>query len=354
MEMKIIKNEVPLTTEFLPDRITGRENEINLINKLMFASDAQITVLIKGRPGTGKTLLAKFLMKMHPEFNGKYVNCYVSNSDRLILSEIGGKDYWRGGDFQSSSIENIVKQIFQKENRKNLIVLDEVHSLKSSNNKIIYILTRSTELGLPPVKLMLLSIEDPEMFFDKNVLSSINKINQVVLKSYDATQLFEILKSRAELALYEGTYDNEALMKIAELSEASGNARFAIELLRYSAKLAELRDKVLSSDIVLESSKDYIEPIDDSALKYLDEWEVDILINFLNNLNSNRFTTEEIRSIIPGLTEAKMYKWLRDLESSGIINKRKLSSGYGGGVRNEFSLNVQKDYLLNTLYNLKR
>lgn len=354
MEMKVIKNEIPLTTEFFPDRIIGRDQEISLINKLMFSSDAQTTVLIKGRPGTGKTLLAKFLMKLHPDYNGKYVNCYVSNSDRLILSEIGGKDYWRGGDLQSSSIESIIRQIFQKERRRNLVVLDEVHSLKSSNSKIIYILTRSTELELPPIKLMLLSIEDPEMFLDKSSLASINKINQIDLKNYNSSQLLEILKDRAQLALFEGTYDNDALMKIAEISEASGNARFAIELLRYSARLAELRDQILTSDIVLESSKDYTEPIDDSALRYLDEWEIDLLIRLLNNWNSNRFTTEEIRSILPVISDARLYKWLRDLESAGIINKRKLSSGYGGGVRNEFSLNVQKNYLLNALYNLKR
>lgn len=351
--MKIIKNEVVLTPEYFPDKPIGRDNEIQLIDKLLFSSDAQSTVVVKGKPGSGKTLIAKYIIKQHQEYNGSYVNCYTSNSDRLILSDIAKKDIWRGGDFLSSSIENIARQIFKDNTRKNLIILDEVHSLKSSNSRIIYLLGRSTELNLPPVKLLLLTIEDPEMFLDGHTLSTLNKLNQINLFDYGTEQLFAILKNRAQLGLYDGTYDDETLHKIAEISNPSGNARMAIELLRYSSKLAELRDVSLSPDLILDVSKEFSEPIDNSALEYLDDWEIEILIVFLNNLNRNSFISDDLKKYAPDIPESRIYKLLRDMENAGLINKEKKGLGYGGGVKNTFSFIVQRGMLLKALMKIK-
>ncbi len=351
--MRIIKNEVFLTPEYIPEKLIGRDNEVHLIDKLLFSSDAQSTVVLKGKPGTGKTVIAKHIIKKHREYSSSYVNCYISNSDRLILSEIAKKDIWRGGEFLSSSIENIARQIFRDLPRNNLIILDEVHSLKASNSRIIYLLGRSTELNLPPVKLLLLTIEDPEMFMDVHTLSTLNKLNQVNLPDYGIEQLFSILKDRAQLGLYDGTYDDESLYKIAEISNPSGNARIAIELLRYSSKLAEMRDVPLSPELILDVSREFSEPIDNSALEYLDDWEIEILIIFLNNLNKNNFTSDDLKKYASDMPESRIYKLLRDMENAGLLNKEKKGFGYGGGVKNTFSLNVQKNILLKALMKIR-
>jgi len=65
------------------------------------------------------------------------------------------------------------------------------------------------------------------------------KYRERVFPPYGRHQLFQILKQRAEMALYPGAVDDDVLYRIAEKAEPVGSARYAIDLLAESASLAE-------------------------------------------------------------------------------------------------------------------
>ena len=64
---------------------------------------------------------------------------------------------------------------------------------------------------------------------------------EIKFRAYNVEEFSEILRARAELALYEDAYDQETISLCSALAyqEASGSARRAIRLLRRSAEIAE-------------------------------------------------------------------------------------------------------------------
>jgi|YelNatPaOPRAMG01_1025707.scaffolds.fasta_scaffold03850_18 cell division control protein 6 len=349
--MKIIKNPSTLSPDYIPDTVCAREDYIKFINGVIRKSDVPSTFVVRGNPGTGKTVLGKYLVQMNKEYRGVYVNCYVHSTDRSIVSEIIGKDNPRAYDFQNISSDRMYKVMFDiMPEKNNLIVLDEVHSLKKNQGQILYLLSRSRELGGPIIKLVILTMEEPELFLDKSTLSGLGKYNRISLKEYSYSELYEILSRRAEVAFYIGTFDKSAVERCAQLTEETGNARDAIELLKTSALLAEERDESLDEDIVVEAYNNFSPPIEDSSLINMEEDEIKLLRGLIEQTGSGtRFKSSDIKDLDPSMPDSRVYRFLRVLENSGFIKKNKIGKGYGGGVENEYSFRIPTLLLLERL-----
>jgi Cdc6-like AAA superfamily ATPase len=349
--MKIIKNSSIFSQDYIPEAVVSRGEYIERLKDLIRGSDVSSTFVVRGNPGTGKTLIGKYLLKELNEFRGTYVNCYVNQSDRSIASLIlndPGLRFPDVGVSRGESLSSILLKGLSKKN--NLIVLDEAHSLKRSHGQIVYVLSRSKELGGPEIKLVLLSMEEPEMFLDRSTLSGLGRYNRFSLKEYDANDLYEILERRAKIGLYDGSYADSALSRVSELVEDSGNARIAIELLRNSALYAESKNLFLDEDSVLQAYRDFSPPMEDSSLVNLDEEEVHLLRELMERTGANgRFRSSDVKSLDKTLTESKIYKFLKTIELSGLIKKSKIGKGYGGGVENEYVLRVSPGVLLSKL-----
>jgi cell division control protein 6 len=124
-----------------------------------------------------------------------------------------------------------------------ILCLDEVEALISKEGaQPLYSLTRAMEdeTGENMVSLMVL-LRDPEFLkrFDPSTASSLG--NTVIhLEEYGLDQLLEILRYRAGEAFKEGVVSDEVLEFIAQIASDRRDARYAIELLWRSGKLAEL------------------------------------------------------------------------------------------------------------------
>ena len=71
--------------------------------------------------------------------------------------------------------------------------------------------------------------------------------NSITFPPYSKEQLFDIVNSRAEIGLRGETYSDELIDVIADFSEEYGDARFAIELLWRSAKIADQNKKKINT-----------------------------------------------------------------------------------------------------------
>ena len=349
--MKVIKNSAILSQDYIPESAIGREEKLKELEELISGSDVSSTFVVRGNPGTGKTLIGKTLLKQLKSFRGTYVNCYINQTDRSIISTILDNPSIRLPEIGNTRAESLANILFRELNgRNNLVVLDETQSLKKAHGQIVYLLSRSKELGGPEIKLVLLSMEEPEMYLDRSTLSGIGKYNRISLKEYDANDLYKIISSRANLGLYEGAYTDGAISRISELAEESGSARVAIELLRNSALYAETRNVFLDEDSVLQAYRDFSPPLEDSSLINLEEDEILLLRSLLESVNiENGFKTSDIKNLDKNISDSKMYKFLKTIEVSGLVKKSRIGKGYSGGVENEYVLRVPPKVLLSKL-----
>lgn len=349
--MKVIKNSAILSQDYIPESVIGREDKLKELEELISGSDVSSTFVVRGNPGTGKTLIGKTLLKQLKSFRGTYVNCYINQTDRSIISTILDNPSIRLPEIGNTRGESLANILFRELNgRNNLVVLDETQSLKKAHGQIVYLLSRSKELGGPEIKLVLLSMEEPEMYLDRSTLSGIGKYNRISLKEYDANDLYKIISSRANLGLYEGAYTDGAISRISELAEESGSARVAIELLRNSALYAETRNVFLDEDSVLQAYRDFSPPLEDSSLINLEEDEILLLRSLLESVNiENGFKTSDIKNLDKNISDSKMYKFLKTIEVSGLVKKSRIGKGYSGGVENEYVLRVPPKVLLSKL-----
>ncbi|MCL6003234.1 MAG: AAA family ATPase [Candidatus Thermoplasmatota archaeon] len=349
--MKVIKNSSILSQDYIPESVLGREKELNNLKELIRATDVSSTFVIRGNPGTGKTLIGKYLLKELREFRGAYVNCYINQTDRGIVSAILDNPNVRLpelGNARSESISDILFRALPAKN--NLIILDESQSLKKGHGQIVYLLSRSTELGGPQIKLVLLSMEEPEMYLDRSTLSGLGNYNRLALKEYDVNELYRITESRARDGLYEGSFTDSAVQRISELVEDTGSARTAIELLRNSALYAESRNVFIDDEAVLQVYKDFSPPLEDSSLINLEEDEIVLLRYLLESINTqNSFKSSDLKKLNSGMNDSRIYKFLKTIELSGLVKKSRIGKGYSGGVENEYVLRVSSRVLLSKL-----
>lgn len=343
--MKIVRDQYVFSQDFIPERIMLRDDEINKLNYLLFGNNISATVVLKGNPGTGKTLIAKYLMKSIPSYESRYINCYTLQNEKSIIAEIVGRTEMKA-DILNTNIDKALKMMLSAfKTEKNFIILDEAHSLRKRDNSFLYYLSRSQELGGPPIKLLLATIEDPEIFLDRSILSGIGKFNRITLKEYSAEELYQIIIDRANAAFYEGTYENDAIKTVAELSEENGSARIAIELLNNSVLLAESVGEILTSEMVLKAFREFSPPIDESSLMSLDLSELQILDNLITLSVESRFRVADVRAAMHEDKDSRVYKFLSRLEDIGLVKKSKLSGGYKKGVQNEYVFKIPQEIL---------
>ncbi len=354
--MKIIKNSVVLSQDYVPETIIGRRQEVEHLKEMIRAVDISSTFVVRGNPGTGKTLIGKLLVKEMKEFRVAYVNCYINQTDRAIVSTILNDPRLRLPEIGSARGEPLSEILFRTlPEKNNLIVLDESQSLKKSHGQILYLLSRSQELGGPQIKLVLLSMEEPEMYLDKSTLSGLGRYNRISLREYNSEELYLIASSRAEVGLYEGTYTDSAIRRISELVEEQGSARTAIELLLNSALYAESSNRLLDDEAVLGAYRDFSPPLEESSLISLEMDEVDLLRQLLESLETEKsFRSSDLKRLGGGISESRVYKLLKTIELSGLVKKTKIGKGYSSGVENEYILRVSPEVLMAKLEAIRR
>jgi len=353
--MKVISNPTVFSQEYVPERFIGREDYISRIVNIIKLSETSSTLIIRGNPGTGKTLLGKYLFRRLPEFRGFYVNCYVTSTDRGIVTQLLNEAAGKSSDYGNIPSETLFKTLLKRLPQRALIILDEAHSLKRTRTQVVYLLSRSSELGGPNLNLVLLTIEEPEMFLDSSTISGLGKYNRVTLQEYSREELFEIISDRARAGFYEGSYTTDALERISYLVEDSGSARTAIELLRNSALIAETEGSIMNEEAVLKAYRDFSPPLEDSSLANFEEEDLMLLAGLLDSLGAeSTFKTVNIKKIKPDINESRLYKFINSLELSGFIGKRKLGKGYGGGVENEYFFKIPPAVLLSRIKTLAK
>jgi len=364
----IFKNRECLRHDYVPDFLPHREDQIARLGMILaptLKGNRCSNIFIYGKPGTGKTAVARYVLK-HLSMKSVevdnplkicYVNCRTDGSDYRILTHLC-ESIGVNVPFTGLSTSEVFKRF--KNGLKMLgailiIVLDEVDMLvKNYGDELLYKLTRineESEYG----KLVIIGISNDLQFkdyLDPRVLSCLSE-EELVFRPYTADELYDILQDRAKLAFKPNTYTEAALRLCAALAASEhGDARRALDLLRVSAEIAEREgaNSVLENHVRTAQSK--IE--EDRVLEVLKTLPLHskLLLSSIFLLKKrelgNRMMTGTIYEVyselcseigLEPLTQRRISGLLAELDALGIINAKVVSLGRHGRSK-QIKLNI--------------
>jgi cell division control protein 6 len=262
-EDAVFENKELLEINHLPDegRIVGRDEEIaalaNAVNPAIF-NQTPSNVLIFGKTGTGKSLCAKYVSGQLVTTAAEegvtaayaYVDCSQDTTEtqavQTIASDFNDED--RTGlsiPDKGISTSNYYKRLWTiLDDRFDvaLIILDEIDKL--GDDSILMQLSRAGEAGkVVDSKIGVIGISNKIKYkdqMDERVKSSLCE-REFVFPPYNAGQLQDIMEARRD-AFKPGVLAESVIPRVAALAAREhGDARKAIDMLRYAGEIAQSR-----------------------------------------------------------------------------------------------------------------
>jgi cell division control protein 6 len=363
----IFKKREALEPSFIPNELPHRDYEIEKIaasTACALKGDVPPNLLCYGMTGTGKTATVRYIsqkLAQHCKGNAPwwiYINCNVVSTPYRILAHI----YNTISQKEKIPPTGLPKDIIFKKLLGLLdirikesicfLVLDEIDILigKKGGNEILYDLTRLNE-NLDYCRTSLIGISNKLKFIDyldSRVTSSLGEEEPIVFHPYNANQLADILKQRAEIAFPEGIIEDGVIKLCAGLAaKEHGDARKALQLLRKAGEIAVRKhNKSISESNVLKAQKDIDK---DHVVEYILSMPLQSQITIaaiflLYKNNKDHIITSgdiydvhtELSNMIPGikpLTKRRISDYINELALAGLISATTKSMGHYGRTK---------------------
>ena len=354
---RILLNEETLDPSFVPPRLVHREEELALLGRRFreaLSKAVPYHLQLTGGIGSGKTAIARRL-GLELERAGRladrpvratYINCWRRASDRTVML-----DLLRSVDvslpdrgYSLSEMLDVFEQGLRRSPAHRLVLLDEASALVRQGTKLVYLLSRSREVELGSISLVLIATEDLVPYLDPASRSSFGVTHRLTLAPYSRDALTDILEARAALALRPGTFDRETLGQIARIAAPSGDARFALEVLANAARAAEEAGAgSIGSEHVRRAKGSLLPTLTETQLEELSTNELGVLLAIARTLKgkgssvpsqklraSHAALLEELGA--PAMSRTTFWRTLKELERDGLISLEAAGSGESSQV----------------------
>lgn len=359
-------NKSFLQSNHTPENIPHRDEQIEDVASILaptLRGERASNLFIFGKTGSGKTLSVQHVgikildkLKELGKDNLKfvYVNCKlkkVADTEYRILAEIinelGGSVPATG--LPTDQVYSRFVDLIDKEKQIIVIVLDEIdQAVKKISDNFIYTLTRlNSELRNAQINIVGISNSLTFMdHLDPRVRSSLGE-EEIVFPPYNALQLQDILRERAEKAFKEGALEEGVIAKCAAYAAREhGDARRALDLLRVAGEVAE-RDK--KSKVSLEHIDIANQKIERDKMLDVIESEpkqFQLVLKAIMSIDKEKggsgiFTGDVfngyqdicLKTGNEVLTQRRVSDILAEFDMLGIINTRVISKGRQGRTR---------------------
>ncbi|MFH1917159.1 MAG: ORC1-type DNA replication protein [Nanoarchaeota archaeon] len=359
-----------LSSGYVPDEIHHRDEQLQQIAHILapsLKSDKPSNLFLYGKTGTGKTLVMKHMKERLEETARNnnvplkilYLNCKlkkIADTEYRIVAELArhlGKTIPPTG-LPTDEVYNFFYQALDEQNVLTVIILDEIDQLvKKVADEIIYNFTRiNTELKKARVSIV--GISNDLLFInnlDPRVKSSLSE-EELVFPPYNALQIQDILRKRANLAFREGSVEPGVIEKCAAFAAREhGDARRALELLRVAGELAERNNEKSIQIAHLDAAEDKIErdKIHDIVKTQPKQFQLVLyaIFSIAKDKREGIFTGEIYEKYaflckrigLRPLTQRRVSDVLAEFDMFGIINAKVISKGRFGRTR-EISLSL--------------
>lgn len=359
-----------LSSIYMPDEIRHRDEQLVQVAQILAPAlkrQKPSNVFLYGKTGTGKTLVMKYMKERLEENALKngiplkiiYLNCKmkkIAETEYRIVAELArclGKDIPITG-IPTDEVYNMFFRAVDDTGMIVIIILDEIDQLvKKAGDEILYNFTRiNSELKRSQVSIV--GISNDLLFIsniDPRVKSSLSE-EELVFPPYNALQIQDILRNRANRAFREGGIASGVIEKCAAYAAREhGDARRALELLRVAGELAD-RQGCLSLAIAhLDEAEEKIErdKVIDIVKTQPKQFQVVLysIFSLAKNKKQNIFTGEIYELYkdlckklnLRPLTQRRVSDVLGEFDMFGLINAKVISKGRFGRTR-EISLHL--------------
>ncbi len=347
----IVSNPEVFDFSYIPEKFRFREKQRSIIESLSIApllSGVANTVSIYGRSGTGKTATARRIISGNTKFRSYYFNTISLTNVRNILLEIihGGRTFI----MKNQPYAELFEKIGNMKEKNILLILDEATNILKFDRDGIYNLIRNKELYGTNIGIIFITMDDPSLFLTEREKKSMGLFSSINFPRYSSSELFRIVHDRAVEGLFPGSFDDSIIESISEMSEPSGSARVAIELLQKSAFICTHRGGKAIEMEDLRTANSIISPyVTESRLSGFSYDDLMVLLALCRTLHhSSSAGTLEVMSSLTVLMEhyhgipinkLNFYRIVRKLENSGIVEGRIMGKGYGKGVEKVLAIN---------------
>ena len=354
---RILVKEETLDPSFIPPRLVHREAELGLLTKRFregLAKGLAYHCLVTGGVGSGKTALVRRL-GLDLERTGRlgdlpvrvpYVNCWRRASDRTVMLDLlrSVKVSLPDRGYSLSEMLDVFEQGIRRNPQHLVILLDEAAALVKQDTKLVYLLSRSREVELGSISLVLVASEDLFPFLDAASRSSFGVTHRLSLAPYDRDALTDILEERAKLALRPGSFDREVLDQVARIAAANGDARFALEILAGAAHAAEDAGvDAISGEHVRRAKGSLLPTVTESHLEGLSVNQLSVLLALARTLkrrgasvSSQKLRTTHAALVeelgAPAMSRTTFWRTLKELERDGLVSLDTGASGESSQV----------------------
>ena len=361
----LFTNRQALRTDFIPENLPYRKEQIISIGQILspiLQESKPSNLLLYGKTGSGKTVVAKYVLNKFEEISKKnskslsvaYSNARLAGSEYRILVDLA-HSLSLDMPFTGLPISEVLQRIYNnisENNLKVIFIIDEIDYLakhaKTSNDDMLYSITRSSE-HLKNGFISIIGISNDlhfKNFLDPRVLSSMNE-EEILFPPYTVTQLSDILHKRTKSAFKTKSVPPGTINLCAALAGSEhGDARRAIELLRVAGELAERSDE---NEVIEKYVKEASQKIDKDriyqAIKTLPIHEKAVL--FAVDSTAENTTTGDVynkyqqlckKISLEPLTQRRISGLLSELDTQGLINASIINRGRHGRTKKISSL----------------
>jgi archaeal cell division control protein 6 len=352
-----------LRESYVPQRLPHREHQIEQVAEVLapaLRGDLPSNLLIYGKIGTGKTaVVAQVRSDLQRRTDQATaiafitVNCGNVDTPYSLLQTIGNT-------FAKSPAEQIptgwsldrvqatMKELMDARPSLVVLILDEIDRLvANSGSDVLYTLSQLNS-EMTQARLVLVGISNDLKFtnqLDARVRSRLNE-EKILFPPYDALQLQDILKDRANEVFKEGVLDAGVVERCAAYAALeNGDARRALALLRLAAEMAERdRAKRITGEHVVKAKSRLEQDIIVECCKTLPSHCKVLLYAILQAYERRRggVLTGEVYDGYARLTQRlglqplharSISNYLSELENLGLIRATIVSRGRGGRTR---------------------
>jgi len=256
LKSRIFRDREKLLPDYVPEFLPHREVEIKRVASILapaLRGEKPGNLFIYGLTGTGKTAVVRYVLsklevtsrEAGARVKGVYVNTRYRDTPYRVIADIGEAVGARI-PFTGLSVGEVFGRILKSISDSRtiyIIVLDEVDFLarKRGGDDVLYKLTRiNSELRTSRISLIgITNSVDLIESLDPRVRSSLGEI-ELVFPPYNAEQLRDILRARANEAFKPGVLEDDVIPLCAALAAREhGDARRALDLLRVAGEIAE-------------------------------------------------------------------------------------------------------------------
>jgi len=312
--IKRFKDPTVFDLNITPRRIYEREELKIIADKMIgyMTTNIPSNIIIYGSKGSGKTVSMLHIAKILEKDGMKvfYLKARAFPSSYSIYRAITG--YSKVGYSIVSLREKAIEKL--KAEKTPLLIIDDADFLEDTD--FLYHILRDTRTS---IILLTQSLQFIKKKIDDSTLSSLQPL-QIFFSEYNADELYQILKLRAEDGLNE--YNDTALHLIAALvaRESRGDARIAITSL-FNAALKNVWDEEGIKEIVQEATRE----VEKIGLRELKDRDFLLLYVISKNKETNKayVTFNELLEKLEGIKVSKtiFFRMLNYLQTLGLITQ---------------------------------